>query len=300
MSKWLKRRSSKSRSSRTSSNRRKSSSSHEKGMVSYQQGSRFRALSLWGCVCKDWETKKMVIVQSSFWSSFWAAFHFRIFEVCSCSAWYLLLLAHNFWMLLEAWFHADINLLDECLQIQNQANMYIKSHRFLCHPYRSWEFHDHIKYQCPGVTVPNGRRFWRALIYCSVYITQNDITIKNLSVSPIPSTATITELPESEWIKTLKRRSFTWIQPTYPPIWISHHFFLSCLLPKKHNSTGSGVFFLGFPHPQQPNPNGQKRATGEPTKLVCQLAVAWDFLRRTHRWLWWKVEILLSSQLVSS
>ena len=164
MSKWLKRRSSKSRSSRTSSNRRKSSSSHEKGMVSYQQGSRFRALSLWGCVCKDWETKKMVIVQSSFWSSFWAAFHFRIFEVCSCSAWYLLLLAHSFWMLLEAWFHADINLLDECLQIQNQANMYIKSHRFLCHPYRSWEFHDHIKYQCPGVTVPNGRRFWRALI----------------------------------------------------------------------------------------------------------------------------------------
>ena len=167
MSKWLKRRSSKSRSSRTSSNRRKSSSSHEKGMVSYQQGSRFRALSLWGCVCKDWETKKMVIVQSSFW----AAFHFRIFEVCSCSAWYLLLLAHSFWMLLEAWFHADINLLDECLQIQNQANMYIKSHRFLCHPYRSWEFHDHIKYQCPGVTVPNGRRFWRALIY--IYIRHN-------------------------------------------------------------------------------------------------------------------------------
>ena len=110
----------------------------------------------------------MVIVQSSFWSSFWAAFHFRIFEVCSCSAWYLLLLAHSFWMLLEAWFHADINLLDECLQIQNQANMYIKSHRFLCHPYRSWEFHDHIKYQCPGVTVPNGRRFWRALIWRNV------------------------------------------------------------------------------------------------------------------------------------
>ena len=91
-------------------------------------------------------------------------FIFEFFEVCSCSAWYLLLLAHSFWMLLEAWFHADINLLDECLQIQNQANMYIKSHRFLCHPYRSWEFHDHINYQCPGVTVPNGRRFWRALI----------------------------------------------------------------------------------------------------------------------------------------
>ena len=152
-------------------------------MVSYQQGSRFRALSLWGCVCKDWETKKMVIVQSSFWSSFWAAFHFRIFEVCSCSAWYLLLLAHSFWMLLEAWFHADINLLDECLQIQNRANMYIKSHRFLCHPYRSWEFHDHIKYQCPGVTVPNGRRFWRALIYrCNICREScNNMTCHDLS-----------------------------------------------------------------------------------------------------------------------
>ena len=38
--------------------------------------------SLWWCVCKDSETKKTVIVRSSFWSSFWAAFHFRIFEVC--------------------------------------------------------------------------------------------------------------------------------------------------------------------------------------------------------------------------
>ncbi len=40
-----------------------------------------------------------------------------------------------------------------------------QSHRFLCNPYRSWEFHDSIKYQCPGETVPNGRRSWRALIY---------------------------------------------------------------------------------------------------------------------------------------
>ena len=76
----------------------------------------------------------MIIVQSSFWLSFWAAFHFRIIEVCSFSAWYLLLLAHSFWMLLEASFRADINLLDECLQIQNQANMYIKSHRFCVTP----------------------------------------------------------------------------------------------------------------------------------------------------------------------
>ena len=29
--------------------------------------------------------------------------------------------------------------------------MCIRSHRFLCHPYRSWEFHDSIKHQCPGV-----------------------------------------------------------------------------------------------------------------------------------------------------
>ena len=43
--------------------------------------------------------------------------------------------------------------------------MCIKSHRFLCHPYRSWEFHDGIKYQCPGVTVPKCRRFWRVLKY---------------------------------------------------------------------------------------------------------------------------------------
>ena len=49
-------------------------------------------------------------------------------------------------------------------KFKNLANMCIKSHRFLCNPYRSWEFHDSIKYQCPGVTVPNGRRFWRALI----------------------------------------------------------------------------------------------------------------------------------------
>ena len=54
-------------------------------------------------------------------------------------------------------------------KFKNLANMCIKSHRFLCNPYRSWEFHDSIKYQCPGVTVPNGRRFWRALIYIYTY-----------------------------------------------------------------------------------------------------------------------------------
>ena len=43
--------------------------------------------------------------------------------------------------------------------------MCIKSHRFLCHPYHSWEFHDSIKYQCPDVTLPKCRRFCRALIW---------------------------------------------------------------------------------------------------------------------------------------
>ena len=70
-------------------------------------------------------------------SNFWG-----VFILCMIS----LLLAHRFWMPLEASFS-------------------IKSHCFLCHPYRSWEFHDRIKYQCPGGSVPKGRRFWRALIY---------------------------------------------------------------------------------------------------------------------------------------
>ena len=50
--------------------------------------------------------------------------------------------------------------------------MCIKSHRFLCYPYRSWEFHDGIKYQCPGVTVPKCRRFWRALICICVHVNR--------------------------------------------------------------------------------------------------------------------------------
>ena len=55
-------------------------------------------------------------------------------------------------------------------KFQSLANMCIKSHRFLCNPYRFWEFHDSVKYQCPGETVPNGRRFWRAIyIYMQFY-----------------------------------------------------------------------------------------------------------------------------------
>ena len=51
MSKWLKRSSSRSRSSRTSSSKRKSSSSsNEKEIVSYQQGSHFGALSVGMCL----------------------------------------------------------------------------------------------------------------------------------------------------------------------------------------------------------------------------------------------------------
>ena len=67
-------------------------------------------------------------------------------------------------MFLEASFRADINLLDECLQIQKSGKHVYQKSSFLGNPYRFWEFHDSIKYKCPGETVPNGRRFWRALI----------------------------------------------------------------------------------------------------------------------------------------
>ena len=82
--------------------------------------------------------------------------------MCSFSAWYLLLLAHSFWMLLEASFRADLTCWMNVLKFKIRQR---RSHHFLCHPYRSWKFHDHIKDQCPGVTVLNGRRFRRALIY---------------------------------------------------------------------------------------------------------------------------------------
>ena len=69
-----------------------------------------------------------------------------------------LLLAHSFWMLLEASFRADMKLMDKCLQIKKSGkhvHQYQKNHQFF------------------GVTptvpesfmIPNGRRFWRALIY---------------------------------------------------------------------------------------------------------------------------------------
>ena len=53
---------------------------------------------------------------------------------------------------------------DLMFAIKSGKHFCIQSHGFLCHPYRSWEFHDSIKYQCPGVTVPKCRRFWRAII----------------------------------------------------------------------------------------------------------------------------------------
>ena len=88
---------------------------------------------------------------------------FDFFDVCSFCACYLLLLVHSFWMLLEPSFRADVNLLDEWLQIQNFGKHVYQKSLFLCNPYRSLEFHDSIKYQCPCVTVLNGRRFWRGL-----------------------------------------------------------------------------------------------------------------------------------------
>ena len=38
-------------------------------------------------------------------------------------------------------------------------HVYQKSSFFCVTPYHSWGFHDSIKYQCPGVTVPKCRRF---------------------------------------------------------------------------------------------------------------------------------------------
>ena len=51
---------------------------------------------------------------------------------------------------------------DLMFAIKSGEHVYQES-SFLCHPCRSWEFHDGIKYQCPGVTVPKCRRFWAAL-----------------------------------------------------------------------------------------------------------------------------------------
>ena len=52
-------------------------------------------------------------------------------------------------------------------KFKHLTNMRIKSHGFLCNPYHSWEFHDSIKYQCPGETIPNGPNipnFWKPAI----------------------------------------------------------------------------------------------------------------------------------------
>ena len=85
-----------------------------------------------------------------------------IFQACSFCAWYhfgtqLL----GFWRLhfvpmLTCWMNGfKLKIWQAC----------VSKSSFLRNPYRSWEFHNSIKYQCPGVTVPNGpngRRFWRA------------------------------------------------------------------------------------------------------------------------------------------
>ena len=79
----------------------------------------------------------------------------------------------------------NISVCNENLMfaIKSGEHVYQES-SFLCHPYRSWEFHDGIKYQCPGVTVPKCRRFWRALIsrhyditMISSYISLNHCTV---------------------------------------------------------------------------------------------------------------------------
>ena len=109
-----------------------------KWILSYQQGSYF------GALCGDVSVRTQKLRK---WSSFGHRFGHRselpfTFGFLRCVHFvHDTSMAHNFWMLLEASFRADISLLDECLQIQKSGNMCMKSHRFLCNPYRSWEFH---------------------------------------------------------------------------------------------------------------------------------------------------------------
>ena len=89
-------------------------------------------------------------------------------------------------MFLEASFRADIDLLDECLQIQKSAKMCIKVIVFCVTPIVPESFmivSSTNVLVCPGETVPNGRRFWRALIYdpCLSDCHQGSIQYRHLT-----------------------------------------------------------------------------------------------------------------------
>ena len=87
------------------------------------------------------------------------------------------------------------------LIVPKDLTFVIKSGKHVCHPYRSWEFHDSIKYQCPGVTVPKCRRFWRALIYIYIYMwetyTRKPTKLREKRFSWIQGEE---QLPASNWV----------------------------------------------------------------------------------------------------
>ena len=88
-----------------------------------------QCLKLFWALCGDVSIRTQKLRK---WSSFGHRFGHRselffTFEFLRCVHFVhdISFLVHNFWMFLEA-FRADINLLDECLQIQTSSNMCIK------------------------------------------------------------------------------------------------------------------------------------------------------------------------------
>ncbi len=146
----------------------------------------------------------MVIVRSSFWSSFWVAFHFPIFEVCSFCAWYDLSFFGTQLLNVFGGFISCRYCLAGWMSSNSKTCKHVyQSHRFLCNPYRSWEFHDSIKYQCPGETVPNGRRFWRALIYIHLRLTHPALSSPGSSQPPPNRKPTISS-SQSQSLSTIQ------------------------------------------------------------------------------------------------
>ena len=90
------------------------------------------------------------------------------------------------------WWHLQVLELSAAAVTSVTTTMIWNGHRFLCHPYRSWELHDSIKYQCPGVTVPKCRRFWRALI-CFISLSFFYVTIEVLKLWRVARTPQTTK-----------------------------------------------------------------------------------------------------------
>lgn len=108
-SKWLKRSICKSKSSRTNS----SSSSNFLPAKKPLEG------SLWDVSLGTQKPRKWSLLGHCFGQCSELPFTFEFLRCSFCVwVWYLWLLAHSFWMLLEASFRAGINLMAKCLQIQ--------------------------------------------------------------------------------------------------------------------------------------------------------------------------------------